>query len=121
MAWFEIFNGSGKFSPLAAKLNRNFARIERALSEYGVTMTTYGPHRRRVLRSGGGSGAWDGAAYDDQMKLTENLNTDSAKPWVKYDRVTRVFSEQLGPPAWPVGQNEVWVRKADLSGRWYIR
>jgi len=113
--WFEKFMGSGQFADLSAKLNRNFDRIEAALSEYGVSMTTMGPHKRRVLTRAG-SGVFSGTAYAPNGHPTTGLSSDSTKQWVKFKKGTFAFTQEVGPPSDPCPADEYWFRKSGVAG-----
>ena len=68
----------------------------------------------------------DAAVYDAASKFsgtayvagekTEDLNSDSTKPWVKCDLGAGTASEQTGPPSNPLPANQEWYEKANTCG-----
>lgn len=73
-----------------------------------------------VKRPGaGGGGSFTGTAYIAGNKTTE-LNSDSAKPYVRCFLDTGTAEENAGPPPNPFPFNEEWYVKANTYGDIHI-
>ena len=53
---------------------------------------------------------WIGTTY------VTGYNNDPALPWIKVDVQYETASEELGPPANPCPENEVWFKKSATAG-----
>lgn len=62
-----------------------------------------------------GPGSFSGRAYVAGIK-TDNLNQDSAKPWVKCKLSNGVATEELGPPPEKMPDDEEWYEKNRVFG-----
>jgi hypothetical protein len=117
----EKFSAPKYLAPLAREIEKH----SRALNNFkfiagGVAHVSTSGIKCDAWGSGGGRG-FNGDAYDRAGNLTENLNLDSDKPWIKYLLNTGAFTEETGPPSSPWGNAEVWRKKTDIHGSLYLQ
>ena len=67
------------------------------------------------IRLIGGSVAFSGRAFVSGV-LFADLNTDSAKPWVKIKASVPAASEEAGPAPSPFPADEEWYEKSKTAG-----
>jgi len=60
--------------------------------------------------------SFSGRAWSPDGRKTTGLDSDDDKPWVKFNKLTYVFSEETGPPSYPWPDTEVWFEKAYTYG-----
>jgi hypothetical protein len=117
----ERFSAPKYLSPIVRELEKHSRALNNLrfltggiarVTASGITLEAFG---------GGGGRGFNGDAYDRAGNLTENLNSDSDKPWIKYLLNTGVFTEETGPPSEPWGNAEVWRKKTDIHGSLYLQ
>ena len=60
--------------------------------------------------------SFSGTAYSTAGHPITGLNSDGTKPWIRYNKSERVFTQQTGPPSAPWPDNEHWWEKAYTVG-----
>ena len=117
----QDWTGSGQWKELAKELSLLGKRINNIHGSNGVHVFHDWSGIKISGGGGGGGRGFSGTAYDRAGNKTTGLSSDTAKPWVKYDLSTGAFTEQVGPPSTPWGNNEVWRNKSDIHGSLYLQ
>lgn len=68
-----------------------------------------------ISGSGGGAARFSGVAYVAGTRI-ENLNSDSASPWVRVNLYDGTAVQHSGPPPNPFPPGEEWYAKASTAG-----
>lgn len=109
---FKSYEGAGAFAEIAEFMT-TVGRMLDNLRVYGGTSRVTKDAISLYLDD---AAAFSGRAWSPDGRKTTGLDSDSAKPWVKFDKTTYVFSEQAGPPSYPWPDTEVWFEKAYTYG-----
>lgn len=116
-------------TPMLKPITDELSKIGQALNSMKVVqggkVRFEGKTFRFYLTGGDGVGGagrgFNGVAYDRAGNSTSGLNSDGTKSWVKYDLSTGIFSEEVGPPSEPWGNNEIFRHKSDIHGSLYLQ
>jgi len=89
-------------------------RIGRAVRQFEGQ--PFGRTKYRARHRSRGGLTFSGDAYAPNGVLTEDLTTYSDRLYIKFDRNTYMFTEEIGPMPSPWAPNEVWWSKEGTAG-----